>query len=155
MTAGRVKSSQKMFDLAAQFFGGKRLDESFRGGSRRAIEFRHLRGGRARHAQGFAFGRHLAGQSRRKRLGRVDAASGQKQIADDGVSDIAFQARNAAEARDQSQAQFRETEARHFVRDDQIAGQWPCGVTPQSVVMNVKPKIVITPFSRTYAYNRC
>lgn len=21
---------------------------------------------------------------------------------------------------------------------------WPCGVTPQSVIMNVKPKIVIT-----------
>ncbi|OPJ57639.1 putative hydro-lyase [Clostridium oryzae] len=30
------------------------------------------------------------------------------------------------------------------IKDNEVPVFWPCGVTPQSVVMNVKPKIVIT-----------
>ena len=30
------------------------------------------------------------------------------------------------------------------VKDNEVPVFWPCGVTPQSVIMNVKPKIVIT-----------
>jgi uncharacterized protein YcsI (UPF0317 family) len=30
------------------------------------------------------------------------------------------------------------------IKEGEVPVFWPCGVTPQSVVMNVKPKIVIT-----------
>jgi uncharacterized protein YcsI (UPF0317 family) len=30
------------------------------------------------------------------------------------------------------------------IKDGEVPVFWPCGVTPQSVVMNVKPKIAIT-----------
>lgn len=30
------------------------------------------------------------------------------------------------------------------IKENEVPVFWPCGVTPQAVVMNVKPKIVIT-----------
>ena len=61
-------------DLIAHLRGGKRLDKTFCGCSRGAVELRHLRCGRASQAQGFALGRNLAGEAGRERLGGVNAS---------------------------------------------------------------------------------
>src|SRR6516165_9284384 len=50
-------------------------------------------------------------------------SAGKEQVADESVADLAPQARDAAEARDQAKAQLRKTEARHFVGNDEIAAQ--------------------------------
>ena len=109
MTAGRVKSSQKMSISRRNLLGGKRLDETLRGCRGGAVKFGHLRGGGAGQAQGFALGGHLAGQADGERLGGIDASSGKKQIADHGIANVALQSRDAAEAGDKSQAQLRES----------------------------------------------
>ena len=51
----------------------------------------------------------------------VDAAAGEKQIAHDGVSEVALEPRNAAETGNQTETQFGKAKARHFVGDNQIA----------------------------------
>ena len=66
---------------------------------------------------------HLAHQSNLLRFGRIEASAGKQQVAHNGIAQIALQARNSAEAGDQSQAQFGKTEARHLVGDDQVADQ--------------------------------
>src|SRR5258708_991682 len=53
----------------------------------------------------------------------IDAAAGEKQIADERVAQIALEAGDAAEAGDQAEAQLGEGEARHLVGDDDVAGE--------------------------------
>ena len=55
--------------------------------------------------------------------GGVEAPPREQQVANDTIAQIALQARDSAESGDQSQAQFRKTESRHLVRDDEIAHQ--------------------------------
>src|SRR5262249_41820203 len=45
------------------------------------------------------------------------------QVPHDGVAQIALRARDTAESRYQAQSQFGKTEARRFIRDDQVAEQ--------------------------------
>src|SRR6266853_6364885 len=53
----------------------------------------------------------------------IDAAAGEKQIADERVAQVAFETGDAAEAGDQAEAQLGEREAGHFVGDDDVAGE--------------------------------
>src|SRR3984957_2518980 len=50
-----------------------------------------------------------------------DRAAGEEQIADETVADVAPQARDSAEAGDETKSQLGKTEARHFVGDNEIA----------------------------------
>src|SRR5215831_4065126 len=52
-----------------------------------------------------------------------NGSAGKEQVADESVADLAPQARNAPEARDQAKPQLRKTEAGHLVGNDQIAAQ--------------------------------
>ena len=120
---GPPEKLAEKIDLAPQFFARNRLSEALRRRARCPIEFARLRGRRARRAQSLAFRRHLAHQPRCQRLGRVDAAPGKQQVAHHGIADVAAQARNPAEARNQPQPQLRKAKPRHLIRDDQIASQ--------------------------------
>src|SRR6185437_10846709 len=94
----------KNLDLAPQFIVGNRLDEFF--GRRRslAIKFADLGRGRPRHPQSLSFGYHLTYQPDLLSFGRVEASSREQQVADYCITKIPLQARNSAEARDESQS---------------------------------------------------
>src|SRR6266568_229512 len=98
-----------------------RFDEFFCGDHRAAIEFTQLSCRNARGAKCFALSGQLAHQSYRVGAGCVETASGQQQIANDGVPEITLQAWNSTEARDQAETKLRKGEARHLVGNDQIA----------------------------------
>src|SRR5205807_7399963 len=66
---------------------------------------------------------HLANQPRSHGLRGIDAAAGEQQITHEAIADIASQSRNPAEAGNEPKTQLRKTEARHLVRDNQIASQ--------------------------------
>jgi len=51
----------------------------------------------------------------------VHAASGEEQIADKGIAQIAFEAWNSTEARNEAEAEFRKSEARHFIGNNNVA----------------------------------
>jgi len=120
-TAGRIKRSQKISDLAAQFVMRDRLINRFVP-VRAAIEFLQLRGRlpRTRSASPSAV---TGSQCRRLRPRSIDTAACENQIADHRISEISFQPWNSAESRYQSQAQLRKTKTRHLVRNDQIASE--------------------------------
>src|SRR5713226_6329073 len=111
------------FDFAAEFLVRDGLDEFFGGGTGDSVEFGDLCGGGAGDFQGFALGGELRDEADGLRARGVDAASGEKQIADEGVAEVALEARDAAKAWDQAQAQLRKSEARHLVGNDDVAGE--------------------------------
>src|SRR5579862_1538027 len=100
-----------------------RLDEFLGRNCRSAIKLRHLRRSHTRHSQRVTFPRHLAHEPNRLRLRRVDTAPRQKQIPHHTIPNVALEPRNSAKARYQSQPKLGKTEARHFIRNDQIAKQ--------------------------------
>src|SRR5216684_6225521 len=110
-------------DFAAEFVVGDGLDEFFRGGAGDGIELCDLRGGGAGDLERFAFGGKLGNEAHGLRARGVDAASGEKQIAQEGVAEVSLEARDAAKAWDQAQAQLRKSEARHLVGNDDVAGE--------------------------------
>jgi hypothetical protein len=50
-----------------------------------------------------------------------DGAAGEEQISDEAVANVAAKAGNAAETGDEAEAEFGETETRHFIGNDEIA----------------------------------
>ena len=78
---------------------------------------------RASDSEGFAFTGELSDQAYGLRARGVDGATGEEQIANEGVAEIAFEARDAAEAGNKARAKFGKCKARHFVGDDHVAGQ--------------------------------
>jgi len=120
---GTCKEFAEEIDFAAEFFVRDGLDEFFRGGSRGAVELGGLSGRGARDAQGFTFGSELRDQADGLGACGVDAAASQQKIADEGVAEIALQARDAAEAGDEAEAQLGKCEARHFIGHDDVASE--------------------------------
>src|SRR5271156_2964507 len=108
-------------NLAAQFVVGNRFDEALGSQGRASVELFQLGSRFSRDAESVSFGRHLADNTDCLGFCRVDASAGENQVANDCVSQVAFEARNTAKPWYQPQTQFRKTKARHFVRDDQIA----------------------------------
>ena len=53
----------------------------------------------------------------------VEAASGEQQIADERIAQVAFKPRNAAETGNQTQPQFGKAKARELVGDDEVADE--------------------------------
>ena len=88
-----------------------------------AIEFFQLGSSDSGELQGLSFGGDLADQARILGFRGVEAAAGQQEIANYGVADVAFQARDAAEAGNQAEAKFGESKAGHLVGNDEIAYQ--------------------------------
>ena len=121
--SGAGKQFAENFDFAAKLFAGDRLDELFCGGARAGVEFCDLRGGGSGQLECFTLGRKLRHETHRLRASGIDAAAGQQEIADEAVAKIALEARNAPETRDESEAQFGESEAGHLVSDDHIADE--------------------------------
>src|ERR1700683_782658 len=110
------------FDFALQLVVRDRLDKAFGCGCGLRIELMDLRGGGASDAQSVAFGGHLAYESGRQRFRGVDTAARETKVTDDSIADVALEARDSPEARDQAQAQLREGESGHLVSDDEAAG---------------------------------
>ena len=87
------------------------------------VELSNLRSSGSCGAQRLTFRHDLADQPDLLRFGGVKAATGQQQVAHHCIAYIPLQARDPSESRNQSQAQFRKTEAGHLVGNDQIANQ--------------------------------
>src|SRR5260370_6758607 len=120
---GASKEFAKEVDLAPKLIVRDGLDEFLGGGTRGSIKFGDLRGGRAGDAKGFAFASKLRNQAHSLCASCVHSAPGEKQIPHECIAKIAFQARDTAEAGDESQTQLGEGEARHLVGDDDVASQ--------------------------------
>src|SRR5439155_18550190 len=69
------------------------------------------------------FGGQLRDQTNGLRAGGIDTASGEQQIAHKSVGKVAFESRDAAKSGNEPQAQFGESKTRHFVGDDDVAGE--------------------------------
>src|SRR5580658_4893458 len=110
-------------DFALQVVVRDGFDKALGCGGGLRIEFSDLRGRGPSDSQGVALGSHLADESDRLCFRGVDTAAREKQVTDDSIADVALQARDSAEARDQAEAQFREGEAGHLVGDDHVAGE--------------------------------
>ena len=117
------KEPAEQIDFVAEIFEGNGLDEFFGGGPGYGVEFCDLRGGRHGDLAGFAFGGELRHEADSLGTCGVDAAAGEQQIADEGIAEIALQAKTAAKSRDESEAKLGEGESRHLVGDDDVAGE--------------------------------
>src|SRR6266404_5501546 len=120
---GAGKEFAEDFDFAAKLFARNRLDELLCGDARAGVKFCDLRGGGPGQLKCFPFGRKLRHETHRLRASGIDAAARQQEIADEAIAKIALQPRNASETRDESEAQFGESEAGHLVSDDHIADE--------------------------------
>ncbi len=117
------KQPAEEIDFVAEFFVGNGLDEFFGGGAGYGVEFCDLSGGSEGDLAGFAFRGELRDETDSLGSCGVDAPAGEQQIADERVPEIALQAGYAAESWDESEAKLGEGEARHFVGDDDVAGE--------------------------------
>jgi len=118
---GAVEKFAEELDFFAEFLVGDGLDKFFSGDAGFGVELGDLLGHGAGDFERVAF----AGQMRDE-PGLIsgfgfDGAAGEEQIADEAVANVAAEAWNSAEAGNEAEAQLGETEARHFVRDDEIA----------------------------------
>jgi hypothetical protein len=120
---GTSEELAEKIDFGAEFFVGDGLDEFFCGGASNGIEFADLRGCGASGAEGFSFGGELRDETNGLRAGGIDAAAREKKVANESVAEIALEARNSAETRDEAEAQFGKSKAGHFVGDDKVAGE--------------------------------
>src|SRR5205814_4925941 len=100
-----------------------RLGKSLGGGCGCAIKFSELGGRAACNTQRFPFSDDLAYQSNLLGLRRVKTSSRKNQVANNGVAQITLESRNAAEAWNETEPQFRKAEAGSLVSHDQIANQ--------------------------------
>src|SRR3954464_1752673 len=100
-----------------------RLDELFRDCRRVPVELPHLRGGGTGCAQGFSLADHLTHEPDLLSLGGVETSSGQEQVANDTVAEIALQARDSAESGNEAEPEFGKRKAGEFVREYKIAHQ--------------------------------
>ena len=115
---------------------GNGLDEFLGGGTGYGVVLDDLRSSRARDAKRFAFTGKLRNEADGLGTRSVDGSSGKEQIADESIAKIAFQARDTAEAGDESQAQFGKRKPRHFVGDDHVAGQGQLKSSTKTSAMN-------------------
>src|SRR5271168_2530090 len=86
------KQAAEEVDFVTEFFVGNGLDEFFGGGAGYGVEFCDLSGGSQGDLAGFAFSGELRDETDSLGACGVDAAAGEQQIADEGVSEIALQA---------------------------------------------------------------
>src|SRR5256885_843851 len=120
---GTREKLAKEIDFAAKLLVGNGFDELLRGSASNAVEFGDLSGRGPRDFQRLALGGELRDQTNGLRARGIDAAAGEEQVSHKGVAQIPFETRNAAESGNQTQAQFRKSKARHFIRDDDVAGE--------------------------------
>src|SRR4029077_1919198 len=121
--SGAVKEFAENFNFEAKFFAQDRLDELLCGDARAGVEFCDLRCGGPGQLKCFTLGCKLRHETHRLRASGIDAAARQQEIADEAVAKIALQARNAPESRNESEAQFGESETGHLVSDHHIADE--------------------------------
>src|SRR6266852_329954 len=137
---GRDDRTSKEFaeevDLAPKLIVWNWLNEFFGGSTRDSVVLGDLRGGRAGDAEDFAFTGKLRYEAHGLRASRVDRSPGEKQIPYESIAKIALQARDAAEARDESQAQFGKCKPRHLVGDDHVTGQGQLKSSTKTSAMN-------------------
>ncbi len=118
---GAVEEFAEEFDFLAEFLVGDGLDEFLGGHAGFGVELGDLPGHGAGDFERVAFSSEVRDEAGLVRSFRLDGAAGEEQIADEAVTDVAPKTRNAAEAGDETEAKLGKTEARHFVRDDQVA----------------------------------
>src|SRR5467141_5304991 len=99
---GARKEFAEEVDLAPKLIVRNWLDEFFGGRTRHRVIFRNLGGGRAGNAKGFAFAGKLRDQAHSLCASCVHRSPREKQIPHERVAEIAFQARDTAEARYES-----------------------------------------------------
>src|SRR5580698_5109181 len=99
------------------------LDEFLRGGSCCAVKLHDLSGGGSCNAKRFTFCGELRNQTHALCARGVDTPACQKKVANKCVAQVALQARNAAEAWNQAEAQFGKRKTCHLVRHDDVACQ--------------------------------
>src|SRR5438132_1310535 len=133
---GASEELTKEIHFAAKLVVGDGLDESFRGGTSGGVEFGDLGRSGSGDLEGFAFGGELSDQADGLRARSVNAPPGKEEIADEGIAKVTFETRNAAETGDQAQAQFRKSEARHLVGDDNVASQGKFQATAEANSVN-------------------
>src|SRR5258708_21651540 len=68
--------------------------------------------------------------------GGVNTEGGEKEMAHEGVAEVALEARDPAKPRNQAQSQLGECEARHFVGDDDVAAESQLEPTAEADAVN-------------------
>jgi hypothetical protein len=118
---GTVEELAEEFDFFAEFLVGDGLDEFLGGDAGFGVELGNLLGHRAGDFERVAFASEMRDEAGLVSGFGFDGAAGEEQISDEAVADVAAKAGNAAETGDEAEAEFGETETRHFIGDDEIA----------------------------------
>src|SRR5260221_8681056 len=101
---GAVEEFAEEFGFLAEFLVGDGLDEFLGGHAGFGVELGDLPGHGAGDFERVAFSGEVRDEAGLVRSFRLDGAAGKEQITDEAVADIAAEARNAAESRDEAEA---------------------------------------------------
>src|SRR6266850_5013175 len=133
---GASEQFAEKVDFAAKLIVRDRLDKFLSGRARHSVILGDLGGGRTGDAEGLAFSGKLRHQAHRLCASRVDRSPGKKQVPYESIAKIAFQARDTAEAGNESKAQLGKSKPRHFVGDDHVTGQGQLKSSTKTSAMN-------------------
>jgi hypothetical protein len=118
---GAVEKFAEEFDFFTEFLVGDGFDEFFGSDAGFGVELGDLLGHRTGDLERVTFAGEVCDEAGLLRGLGFDGAAGEEQIADEAIADVAAETGYAAEAGNETEAKLWETEARHFVGDDQIA----------------------------------
>src|ERR1051325_10314533 len=133
---GTRKELAENLNLAPKFFMRKRFHEFLGGCARHRIILCRLRGRGPGNCKSFAFSGKLRHQADGVRASSIYGAARKQQISDDSIAKIAFQSWHAAKTGNESEPQFGEGEARHFVGNNDVAGKSEFEPAAQACAMN-------------------